>query len=361
MESYGEILRKARENKNLDYETIERETSIIRRFLEGLENEDNSAFPGEAYMQGFMRNYAEYLGVKPETVLTLYKNKQLQESPIPEGLIIHEKPKYLIPLIAVGVLLIIGGLVAGGILFVRHFKPAASENVVLDKTSASKKYEITDKVFTGRVYQGDKLIYPAKDGSIILTVSKTLSSLGIDSPIGILYTELAEESELDVDGDGKTDFVVYVSDISNTDAARGAEVRIFRRSGAYTAALSNQNDIPSVTEIDSKHKQNIIFDDNRAYPFTINASFRGPCQFRYKIDRHDPAESYFMTGELVTMTANNGVRLWMSNSNTVKFSIIADSKNYDLEIGKAGHVLVEDIKWIKDTDGRYKLAVIELD
>ena len=51
----------------------------------------------------------------------------------------------------------------------------------------------------------------------------------------------------------------------------------------------------------------------------------------------------------------------MSNSNTVKFSIIADSKNYDLEIGKAGHVLVEDIKWIKDTDGRYKLAVIELD
>ena len=48
MESYGEILRKARENKNLDYETIERETSIIRQFLEGLENEDNSAFPGEA-------------------------------------------------------------------------------------------------------------------------------------------------------------------------------------------------------------------------------------------------------------------------------------------------------------------------
>ena len=99
MESYGEILRKARETKNLDYETIERETSIIRQFLEGLENEDNSAFPGEAYMQGFMRNYAEYLGVKPETVLTLYKNKRLQESPVPEGLIVHEKPKYLIPLI----------------------------------------------------------------------------------------------------------------------------------------------------------------------------------------------------------------------------------------------------------------------
>ena len=61
------------------------------------------------------------------------------------------------------------------------------------------------------------------------------------------------------------------------------------------------------------------------------------------------------------MTANNGIRLWMSNCNTLKFSIIADSKSYDLEIGKAGQVLVEDIKWIKDTDGKYKLVVIELD
>ena len=83
--------------------------------------------------------------------------------------------------------------------------------------------------------------------------------------------------------------------------------------------------------------------------------------FRYKVDRHDPVESYFTSGEVVTMTANNGIRLWMSNCNTLKFSIIADSKSYDLEIGKAGQVLVEDIKWIKDTDGKYKLVVIELD
>ena len=39
----------------------------------------------------------------------------------------------------------------------------------------------------------------------------------------------------------------------------------------------------------------------------------------------------------------------------------ADYKGYDLEIGKACQVLVEDIKWIKDTDGKYKLVVIELD
>jgi len=61
------------------------------------------------------------------------------------------------------------------------------------------------------------------------------------------------------------------------------------------------------------------------------------------------------------MTANNGVRVWMSNGNTVKFTVIADTKNYDLEIGKAGQVLVEDIKWVRDSEGKYRLVVVELD
>ena len=51
----------------------------------------------------------------------------------------------------------------------------------------------------------------------------------------------------------------------------------------------------------------------------------------------------------------------LSKDNTVKFNIIADSKSFDLDIGVAGQICVEDIKWIKDTDGKYKLVVIELD
>ena len=62
-----------------------------------------------------------------------------------------------------------------------------------------------------------------------------------------------------------------------------------------------------------------------------------------------------------TATPHNGIRLWISNNNTVKISIIADSKSYDLDIGTAGQVFVEDIKWIKDTDGKYKLVVVTLD
>lgn len=361
MESYGAILKKAREAKNIDRETVSRETSIALPYIIGLEEEDDGAFPGEAYMQGFMRNYAEYIGVNPDTVLTLYKNKKLQESPIPKNLYVQEKPRYFWPLIFTGIALFIIAIFVILFLFIMKKKAATTEDVVLDKSNTSKKYELTDKALTVRLYKGDQIIFPGVDGQIVLTVNSTLSEFGLQCPVGTLYTDLAEESELDIDGDSNTDLIVYVSDISATNEARGAEVRLLKRGeGAFISSVS-ADDIPFATEIDSTHKQLVILEDNRAYPFTINGSFRGPCEFRYKIDRRDAVEAYFSSGEVATITANNGVRLWMSNCNTVKFSIIADSKTYDLEIGKAGQVLAEDIKWIKDTDGKYKLVVIELD
>lgn len=361
MESYGEILKKAREAKNFDRETAARETSITYPYIVGLEEEDDSAFPGEAYMLGFMRNYAEYLGVNPETVLTLYKNKKLQEAPVPENLYVHEKPGYFWPLISCGIGLVVIAIFAVLFIFIMKKKNTVTGDVVLDKENTTRKYELTDKALTTRLYKGDQIIFPGADGEVVLTVSDTLSQFGLQCPVGTLYTDLAEESELDIDGDSNTDLIVYVSDISSTNEARGAEVRVVKRGeGAYISAVS-QDEIPLATEVEAKYKQTVILEDNRAYPFTINASFRGACEFRYKIDRRSAVEAYFTSGEIATITANNGVRLWMSNCNTVKFGIVADSKTYDLEIGKAGQVLAEDIKWIKDTDGKYKLVVIELD
>lgn len=361
MDSYGEILRNARESKNIDRETAAQETSVKFSYVVALEEEDDGVFPGEAYMLGFMRIYAEYLGVNPDTVATLYKNKKLQESPVPENLYIHEKPAYFWPLVSCGIGLFVIAIFAVLFVCIMKKKNAVIENVVVDKENTLKKYELTDKALTKRLYKGDQIIFDGADGQIVLTVSNTLSQFGLQCPVGTLYTDLAEESELDIDGDSNSDLIVYVSDISSTNEAFGAEVRVLKCSeGAYISAVS-QEEIPLATELDANHKKVVILEDNRSYPFTINASFRGACEFRYKIDRRDAVEAYFTSGEIATITANNGVRLWMSNCNTVKFSVVADARTYDLEIGKAGQVLAEDIKWIKDTDGKYKLVVIELD
>ncbi len=364
MESYGNLLRNAREQKNLDLDKISREISIERRYLEGLENEDNGVFPGEAYLTGFLRNYSNYLDLDAEFLLKLYRNKQIQESPLPEGLYGKRRPRFLIPGIVIPSVLLVGIVVVLSILLVTKKKTDVDSDVVVSSSVKNKQYELTDRKFTQRVYKGDQFLVPgaSDDGKVILTVRDTLSSFGLDTPSGVYYVELAEESEIDLTGDGVSDMILYVSDISSTDETRGAEVSILLRQGTSTiVSASSVEDIPLASDVKSSHVPKVIHEDNRAYPFTLNASFRGSCLFRTRVDRSDSVEAYFSRGEVFTATPQNGIRLWISNNNTVKFTIIADSKSYDIDIGAAGQIFVEDIKWIKDTDGKYKLVVLELD
>ena len=71
MESIGEKLRLARERNALTLDQVARETHVAKRFLKALEDEDFSVFPGETYAMGFLRNYAEYLGLDPEELIAL--------------------------------------------------------------------------------------------------------------------------------------------------------------------------------------------------------------------------------------------------------------------------------------------------
>ena len=362
MESYGELLRKAREEKNLNVDKISREISIESRYLTGLEDEDNGVFPGEAYMLGFLRNYSNYLELDTDYILKLYNNKKIQESPVPEGLIIKRRPvKLILAIVIPSVLVLIAATVITTLLLLKK-NASQDDSVVLNNAVKVKQYELDNSKFSQRVYKGDQIIVPTSNGRIVLTVRDTLSSFGLDTPSGIFYTDLSEETEIDINGDSAADLIVYVSDISSTDESRGAEVSMLLRHGV---AVDNQSvdvdEIPFESEIKSKHPQKVILEDNRAYPFTLNASFRGSCLFRDKVDNDNSVESYFTKGEVFTANPHNGIRLWISNSNAVKFTIVADSRTFDLDIGAAGQVLVEDIKWIKDSDGRYKLVVIELD
>ncbi|MGI0530563.1 helix-turn-helix domain-containing protein [Treponema socranskii] len=364
MESYGTILKRSREEKNIDRDTAARETSMTVECIRGLEEEDTSVFPGEPYMVGFLRNYAEYLGVNPDTVMALYRSKAIQESPVPDGLFVKHKSSRFVPIVIGAAIFAVAAAALVILIISKSSHANKNGSVVVAQDMGSKTYELTDKPLEKRLFRGDKIVYPSEKGKIILTVSDTLTSFGLDTPVGTLRTDLAEEAELDVDGDAKGDIIVYVSDISSTEANRGAEVRMLVRRKDSDMLAIDENAIEDASQNSlspQRHLQTVIFEDNRAYPFTVNASFRGPCEFRYRVDRKRSSENYFTNGEVVMMTANNGVRVWMSNGNTVKFTVIADTKSYDLEIGKAGQVLVEDIKWVRDSEGKYRLVVVELD
>ncbi len=68
----GERLRNTREARGLSLDDVEASIRIRRRYLEALEAETFDAIPGPAYVKGFLRAYAAYLGLPAEELVAMY-------------------------------------------------------------------------------------------------------------------------------------------------------------------------------------------------------------------------------------------------------------------------------------------------
>jgi len=69
MGTIGPRLRAAREARNLTVEQAADDTRISLRFLQALEREEFDSLPAPVYVRGFLRSYANYLGLEPQSLL----------------------------------------------------------------------------------------------------------------------------------------------------------------------------------------------------------------------------------------------------------------------------------------------------
>ncbi len=81
--SLGERLKSAREAKKLSISDVHKETNISPMYVEALEEEKFSVFPGETYLIGFLRSYAEFLKLDSEAILSAYRGHVISESETP--------------------------------------------------------------------------------------------------------------------------------------------------------------------------------------------------------------------------------------------------------------------------------------
>ena len=81
MGALGERFRQARLDRHATLQDAQRETRIHRRFLDALENEDVAALPAPVYTRGFIRTYAEFLGIAPEPMVDLYQTMRGSDEP----------------------------------------------------------------------------------------------------------------------------------------------------------------------------------------------------------------------------------------------------------------------------------------
>jgi len=99
LETVGQDLRSGRLRRGEDLATVSKALKIRKDHLEALEEDRLEALPGRTYAVGFVRTYAEYLGLDTPRVLERYKAQIAGrlEDPIPTITIIDDDDQRRLP------------------------------------------------------------------------------------------------------------------------------------------------------------------------------------------------------------------------------------------------------------------------
>jgi cytoskeletal protein RodZ len=361
------MLKTAREEKGLSVNEVGRDTNIASRYIEAMENEDFAAFPGEAYLLGFLRNYGEYLGLDVDSILTAYRARKIQETPIPVDQLLHKKRDYG-KIIRTGLGVLAAAAISGGIVAFILTRPAPAP-VAEPAPRVLIEHTMDGDVFERRLYSGDSVLIAVENGDQykieLSTIGETLT---IATPSGDIIIDLSDEVSIDLDTDGQTDIRVVAADYLKNDPTQGALLR-FERELLPTATVAVDLPVDTMTTAPAATpaitNAPVIFSSPNAYPFTIQAQFQGYCLFRWEIlnerDRAGRNERYFQRGDEFQTQAQNGVRIWASNAGAVRMSVIGGGRTVNQDLGGPGEVVVADLRWVRDEDGRYRLILLRLE
>jgi cytoskeletal protein RodZ len=378
MSPIGETLRAAREDKGLSLDRVSDETNIAKRYLAALEAEDFTVFPGDPYAIGFLRNYADYLGLASDDLVATFRNMRIQEQPVPiQDLIPKRGPN--IPLIA-GVA---GGILVAVVLLVLVLggRARARSDEAAKAPQGPTEYRVDGAAFEHRLYEGDTLLVKSGADNYRILLARIDDAVSFETPRGNDRLMLGEESTIDLDKNGDPEIKVLVSDFAKKDPSKGAVVRIeyVNAAAALAAAATGEAPAPApgaagtpgspapapdVAAVPAlSPKSGVLFESAKTpYPFVISVTFRGPCMFRYEADKRDRTERYYHKGDTITVNANNSVKVWASNAQFVKLTVQASGgKTADVELGNAGEVAVKRVAWAQTDSGGYALSVLDVD
>ena len=123
VENFGSYLKHERELRGVPLEEISGTTKIHIRFLKALEENSFDQLPGEVFIKGYIRSYANVIGSDGEELLNIYKESvefNKQENCPQETASFNTQPKTflaygLLILVAAGFLFGVGVLIKNGI------------------------------------------------------------------------------------------------------------------------------------------------------------------------------------------------------------------------------------------------------
>jgi cytoskeletal protein RodZ len=373
VESLGNKLKTTRESKGYSYDQVSRETNIAGRYIQALEEEVFDIFPGEAYLLGFLRNYGGYLGLNPQELQASYRALKIQEQPVPVEQLLHSPsraPKIIRNMAIIALALAAGGF---GVWFFLN-RPRRTEPVPAEPRD-TVDYVMDGPSLEYRFYRGDTVLIPVKNDNYKIELVSLGDVVTLNTPLGTKIVDLGQELGVDLDQDSADDVLILAVDFSKNDPNAGVQLRFDAVSSSVLAGSGGglAADAPGTASGEpdaalsaaSAANAPVVFTSPNPYPFTIQANFQGYCLFRWEIlaerDRQGRKEEYFQRASELSIPAQNGVRIGASNAAAVKIQVIGGGRTVPLEIGSPGEVVVADIRWIRDEDGRYRLALLRVE
>jgi cytoskeletal protein RodZ len=370
MEALGEKFKTAREQRAFTIDQVARDTHIAKRYITALEEEDFAQFPSDTYILGFIRNYADYLGMDAAQMVDLYKNLKIQEQPIPiEEL--HQKKSSRRFVFAGAAVVLVLALAAGGYFLLpwERFLPGKTQPEETAKTQAPDpsaalpvQYTMGEEAVEQAFGEGDELIVKREEASYTLKIEKIENTVLLLAPEENMNLQEGEEAYIRLSPQGE---ILKVICRGIRKEERPKAVLFFDKYLQAAALTRNEPESPAPvsaavgsTNEPSRVKRNqVIMEAPSPQPFTIEAEFRGYCLFRYVTDNQTREERYFRRGESFRTDLRREIRLWYSNAGSLRARISGN----EIEFGKPGEVGAAVIRWTQAETGRsYRLELVPM-
>ncbi|HIK04425.1 MAG TPA: helix-turn-helix domain-containing protein [Trichormus sp. M33_DOE_039] len=244
-------LRKAREEKSIRIEEVAAKTNIRLTFLKALDAGYFEELPEPVYVQGFIRRYADILGLDGTAIANSFTvNPSPPDSPTDikhENTNLDKRPKIRIPLVVPYVLLL--GIACTGLIYVLNPKLIAESSSSKKSSSSSPVEQVNPSPVASSSTDGT---IAEQQNSVpqqtpltateppLATASPALPDITDNSNLTITL-ELQGESWLQVKADGKTEFVGNLTKGERRTWVAQKELTVRSgNAGAVLVAVDNQ-------------------------------------------------------------------------------------------------------------------------
>lgn len=369
-ETAGNLLKNAREEKNIPLSQAARETNITSRHLKSLEENNFSVFPGETYVIGFLRKYSDYLEINSSDVIQLYKGSQLieKEPPIeeltrPTVTPLDHMRKFLIPGIVV---LLIAGL---SLAVFNSFNSANTDNTdnsgndysyneILKKSDRVPGIE-TDHInfrsgyTTAIVSRGNGIDFSIENSEIYLVLKRLEYQTGEGNKSEATFEYFPGKKLIRIkEGEKKK--------ISEENQPRSF---LLKMTGAtpnnvkITISLGEEMQEANTENANDENQNNRVTNPSN-FIIVLNAEFTSNNFVEFYVDGKPRKKGMLSAGSILQYEANESIQMKIGDAGAVNLSI--NGEKYAL--GKKGQTIKKIIRKIKDPieQTRYKIVIKDL-